>query len=138
LKTLKGESGKKSIEASALLNAAYESIEPEIIIPTSLAESIGLWPRLPKGTTIETYKLVGNRELQTHSIRRCMEIQVITPDTISKPVKATVTIIDGEREVLLSDAAISALQIVIEDPKVGIWSFKNEKKSRISEKPQYW
>lgn len=63
LKTLKGESGKKSIEASALLNAAYESIEPEIIIPTSLAESIGLWPRLPKGTTIETYKLVGNREL---------------------------------------------------------------------------
>jgi hypothetical protein len=67
-----------------------------------------------------------------------MEIQVITPDTISKPVKATVTIIDGEREVLLSDAAISALQIVIEDPKVGIWSFKNEKKSRISEKPQYW
>lgn len=137
LRTLKGEKGR-TLEGIALLNAGYESKDPEVIIPKKLAEKLGLWPLLPEGTEVETYKLAANKEVQTHYIKNCLESQVVTEDTTSSHVKTAAVIIEEEREILLSDASISAHQIVLEDAKTGIWRFKNVEKLRESEKPEYW
>ena len=137
LRTLKGEKGR-TIEGAALLNAGYESKDPEVIIPKKLAEKLGLWPLLPDGTAIETYKLAANKEVQAHYIKNCLESQVVTEDTVSSIVKTAAVIMEEEREILLSDASISAYQIVLEDAKAGIWRFKNEEKLRESEKTEYW
>jgi len=48
-------------------------------------------------------------------------------------VRVSVVIMEGEKEVLLSDKSISALQIVLEDIGKGIWRFKKEEKLRKSE-----
>lgn len=41
---LKLKTTQKSVETSALINSGFESTEPEIVIPPSLAELLGLTP----------------------------------------------------------------------------------------------
>ena len=73
-----------------------------------------------------------------HYLADAIEIQSITEDKISKPIKCALVISELEREVLLSDTAISKLEIVIEDAGKGLWRFKNEAKIRTSVELQYW
>ena len=58
LKALKGKKGKM-VDTIALLNAGFESEEPEIVIPIRVAERLGLWPKLPEDTEIESYEVAG-------------------------------------------------------------------------------
>jgi len=69
-------------------------------------------------------------------IEDCLEVQVVAEDAASDPVRAAV--MEGESEILMSDASISAHRIVIEDPKRGLWRFRGEEKLRRSESPEYW
>jgi len=48
--------GNSSADTIALVNTGYETDVPEILIPIALAERLGIWPRLPENTTIETYE----------------------------------------------------------------------------------
>jgi predicted aspartyl protease len=48
--------GNSSADTIALVNTGYETDVPEILIPIALAERLGIWPRLPENTTIETYR----------------------------------------------------------------------------------
>nr|MDO8082812.1 hypothetical protein [Candidatus Freyarchaeota archaeon] len=137
LKALKGDKGK-TIEGVAVLNAGYESEHPEVIIPTKLAEKLGLWPRLPEGTEVETYEIAGGTKARVYYIDKCLESEVITEDKASNPIKTIAVIMEGQDEILLSDGSISAHQIVLEDAKAGIWKFKGEEKLRRSEPPEYW
>lgn len=137
LKALKGKVGE-TIESVALLNAGYESKEPEIIIPIGVAERLGFWPRLPEGTEVESYEVAGKIKVRTYSIEGGLEVQIITKDKASNPIKTRTIIMEGQDEILLSDSSISIHQIIIEDAKLGIWRFKKEKKLRKSERPQYW
>ncbi|RLE62678.1 MAG: hypothetical protein DRN53_03530 [Thermoprotei archaeon] len=137
LRALKGSIGEV-VESVAVLNSGYESVEEEVIIPVRVAERLGLWPRLPEGTEVEEYEVAGGIRVRTYFIRDCLEVQVITEDSISKPVKTVAVIMEGQDEILLSDASISAHRIVIEDAKEGLWRFRGEEKLRKSEKPQYW
>jgi predicted aspartyl protease len=45
-----------SLDLIALVNTGYETDVPEILVPVSVAEKLGLLPKLPEGTIIETYK----------------------------------------------------------------------------------
>lgn len=137
LKALKGKEGEV-IESVAVANAGYESEVPEIIIPVKVAERLGLWPRVPEGTEVEAHEVAGGIRVRTYLIEDCLETQVVTKETSSSPVKTVAVIMEGQNEILLSDASISAHQIVLEDPKKGIWRFKKEKKLRKSERPEYW
>ena len=137
LRPLKGNAGE-AIESVAVLNSGYESVEEEVIIPVKVAERLGLWPRLPEGTEIEEYEVAGGIKVRTYFIKDCLEIQVVTEDKVSEPVKTAAVIMEGQDEILLSDASISAHRIVIEDAKQGLWKFRGEYKLRKSEKPQYW
>jgi hypothetical protein len=46
----------KSVDLIALVNTGYETDVPEILIPVDIAEKLGLWPKLPDNTLVETYK----------------------------------------------------------------------------------
>jgi len=46
--------GRKA-SAVDLLNTGYESVVPEIIVPVAIAEQLGIWPRLPEKTVVESY-----------------------------------------------------------------------------------
>jgi len=45
--------GEGQVEVVALVSSAYETSEPEIIIPSSTAEELGLLPELPPGSAIK-------------------------------------------------------------------------------------
>jgi hypothetical protein len=137
LKTLKGKKGK-TMDVVALLNAGFESDEPEMVIPVGVAERLGLWPRLPEDTEIESYEVAGSRKVRTYYIEDCLESQVITEDTSSNLIKIPAVIMEDEPEILASDKLIRSYQIVLEDAGSGIWRFRNEKKLRGSESPEYW
>ncbi len=137
LKALKGDVGGV-VESAAVLNSGYESVEEEVIIPVKVAERLGLWPRLPEGTEVEEYEVAGGIKVRAYFIRDCLEVQVVAEDKASEPVKTAAAIMEGQNEILLSDASISAHRIVIEDAKRGLWRFRGEEKLRGSEKPQYW
>jgi hypothetical protein len=47
------------VEASALLNSGFESDEPDIVIPVSIAEKLHLWP--PKSTMSTLLETVEER-----------------------------------------------------------------------------
>ncbi|MEM2187185.1 MAG: hypothetical protein QXI60_03845 [Thermofilaceae archaeon] len=120
----------------AVANAGYESEGPEVI-PVRVAERLGLWPRLPEGTEVQAYEVAGGLKVRSYVIGDCLEVQVVAEDAASDPVR-TAAVMEGESEILLSDASISAHRIVIEDPKRGLWRFRGEEKLRRSECPEYW
>ena len=69
-----------------------------------------------------------------------LEVQVITPDREMEPAHAYVLVSEHEREVLLSDYLTSSLRIAIEDPRAGLWRFRDEppERARPGERPRYY
>jgi len=47
--------GDKEINTVAMVNSGYETLEPEILIPSRLAEELGLLPILPPGSMVKDY-----------------------------------------------------------------------------------
>jgi hypothetical protein len=137
IRALRGKA-EKTVETVALVNAGFESDEPEIIVPVRLAEELELWPRLPEGTETEIYEVAGGGKVKTHRIKGTFETQVIAGEATSDPVETTVAVMEGEREVVLSDKATSAHRIVLEEVGAGIWRFRGETETRQSEEPEFW
>lgn len=129
--------GSLSVEANALLNTGFESDVPEVIVPTRVAEALDIWPRLPNGTAIKAFETAGGT-IRMPLIREAVEIEVVTKDRVTKPVKCSLAISEVESEVLLSDRAIDEFGIIIISPGKGVWRFKGERRLRSSEEPQYW
>jgi len=130
---------KESVETTAIVNSGYESPEPEVVIPEPLAERLGLFPKLPRGTIIEQYhSLAGVARI--YYIPQAVEISVVSSDRIQGPVVVGVAISDKEDEVLLSDRLTDALNISLEKPGEGLWRFRDESPSKVrkSEVPQKW
>jgi hypothetical protein len=48
--------GGASLDLAALVNTGYETDVPELLVPVGVAERLGLWPKLPEGVVVETYK----------------------------------------------------------------------------------
>jgi predicted aspartyl protease len=40
--------GSTSLDLVALVDTGYETDVPELLVPVNVAESLGLWPKLPK------------------------------------------------------------------------------------------
>ena len=136
IKPLKAPKGP--VETVGIANAGFSSVVPEAFVPLRLAEKMGLWPALPEGTSVGTYGVAAGKEVQAHRIREAVEVQVLTKEKTSDPVKTTVAIVEGEREFILSDKALDELGIELLRPGAGIWRFRGEEKLRKSEKPKYW
>ncbi len=128
---------KSAIEVNSVLNTAFESEGPEVLVPLKVAEELSFWPMLPEGAIVKAFETTGGI-VRMYYITDAVETQVITQDKLSKPAKCALVISEIEREVLVSDRAIDELDIVIESPGKGLWRFRNEGKIRSSVEPQYW
>jgi len=123
--------GENYVDARALVNTGFESDVPEILIPINLAEKLGVWPNLPDGTIVETYKSASGL-MKVYRIKGAKASLII--EDVKTPLIDTYLVIAEETdEILLNDQIISKLGIVIEDPAKGEWRIKGETKIRVSE-----
>lgn len=128
----------REVEAVGLANAGFEAEGPEIVLPIRVAERLGLWPELPKGSKIEEYEVAGGKRVSSHIISQKIDTKIITKDRSSERIKATPILMEKEKEVVLSDKLIGAHKVVLEDVGRGLWRFSDEEKPRDSENPEYW
>lgn len=95
-----------SSEVNSLLHTGFESEEPEVVVPARVAEKLGFWPELPEDAVSEEYEAAGGGRLTMYYLGNAIEVQAITEDKVSKPIKCALVISEQEREVLLSDRTI--------------------------------
>ena len=122
----------------ALVNSGFEAETPQLLLPVGAARELGLWP-LERGARRATYDTAGGPVgVWVHP--RALSVRVIAEDVEAPEVVADAVISPLEREVLISDRLMSALQIAIEDGGEGLWRFRFEGLDRLrrSESPQFW
>jgi len=135
---ISGVAGGTSVETSGLVNTGFESPEPEVALPLTLVEKLRLYPP-PEGAVIYEYTAFGGVKVKVTLVPKSLWIQVVGKGSKRK-VRATAAISEAEDEVLISDNLASALGIVPEDPRRGMWRFRWEglKKLRTSARPEHW
>jgi len=135
LKSVKGET-----VTVALANSGFETEEPEAILPTRVAERLGIYPKLPSGSEIEEYKGVGGAVVKVFVVKNMVNISVITRDREVGPSSTTAVVTPGEDEVILSDKLMDALKIILLRPGEGLWRLTDDKEdiTRRSEPPERW
>lgn len=119
------------MEVIALVNTGYETDVPEALVPIDVAERLGVWPRLPDGTLVETYRTASGL-MKVYRVRGA-KVHLVAKGVEPRPVDAYVVVSEFVDETLISDQLASRLGIVIEDPAQGIWRLRGEAKLRKSE-----
>ena len=113
----------KEILVKAIVNSAYESTKPEILLPLDIANTL----ELQLNESIEVTKILADgSRVSFRKIESAINVYVVTEDRIVGPVVTDVVISSRGRRVLVSDALASALGIVLIDLKEGLWCFKDE------------
>ena len=124
------------VQTSALLNSGFEAETPQLLIPRPLAVKLGLWPPPPEAQLVEVGTAGG--PVRNYLIPSAADVLLDAGDRVVGPVKCDVMISSLEYEVLVSDALISAFNIVMLDVKWGKWRLSDEEKVRHTEVTQYW
>ncbi len=117
---------EKVVETIALINSGYETIEPEILIPSRIAEELGLLPVLPPGSMVKEYVLADGSIARLIMIPRAVKVSVVEEDRVMGDAEANVVISDRADEVLVSDKLAGRLGIVALDFGEGYWCFRDE------------
>ena len=133
---LKSATGAE-LRTSAIANTAFESDVAELIIPERAAEELGLYPRLPAGTEVWDFKVVGGIA-KGYRIKGLVKAWGETEDKKVGPCDVVVSIAPGEDEVLLCDKLIDALEIELMRPGEGLWRFRGETTLRKSVPAKRW
>ncbi|RLE49489.1 MAG: hypothetical protein DRJ31_04775 [Candidatus Methanomethylicota archaeon] len=129
---IKLKSFKEEVEVKAIANAGFESDEPEIIVPTSVAKKLKLYPKLPAETEIEEYRGAGGKKFKVYRLTKgAVKAWALTEDRSVGPVDVALAITPGEKEVLLSDKTLDALNIVLVKPGEGLWKFIDDPPEKI-------
>jgi predicted aspartyl protease len=121
-----------SLDLIALVNTGYETDVPEILVPVSVAEKLGLLPKLPEGTIIETYKTASGF-MRVHRVGGA-HASLLIGGVEGRSVETYIVISEYTDEVLISDQLASEFGIVIEDPAKGLWRLRGESSIRSSER----
>ena len=114
----------KEVETSALVNTGFESNLPEVILPTPVAERLGLYPEFKPGTRAEEYSVVGGETIVGYMVPASVHVQVVAEGVESSPILASATILHGEEEVIIGDRLAEDLGIVVLAPASGLWRFR--------------
>ncbi|MGC9152595.1 MAG: hypothetical protein ACP5GY_02535 [Vulcanisaeta sp.] len=117
--------GKTTI-IKALVTAGYETQEPEILLPRTVAEDLDLMPKLPSGSEVRDYVLADGTTTRLILIPNAVQVWVLENDREVGGVTAHVAVSDKADEALLSDKLISRLGIVLLDIGEGLWCFRDE------------
>jgi len=120
--------GGRSVDLIALVNTGYETDVPEILIPVDIAEKLGLWPKLPDNTLVETYKTASGL-MKVYRVGGA-NISLLIDDVEVRSTETYVVISEYVDEALISDQLTSKLDIVIEDPAKGLWKLR-ENRSKL-------
>jgi hypothetical protein len=128
---IKVKYGSTSLDLVALVNTGYETDVPELLVPVSVAGSLGLWPKLPDNTIVETYRTASGLMRVYRVGGAC--VSLLVGGSEERSVKAYIVISEYTDEALISDQLASELGIVIEDPAKGLWRLRGESLVRSSE-----
>jgi len=128
---IKVKYGSTSLDLVALVNTGYETDVPELLVPVSVAGSLGLWPKLPDNTIVETYRTASGL-MRVYRVEGA-HVSLLVGGSEEKSVKAYIVISEYTDEALISDQLASELGIVIEDPAKGLWRLRGESLVRSSE-----
>lgn len=133
---LRLETTQRSVETSALINSGFESTEPEVIVPPSLAEELGLAP----SSELSSYSVAGGGSISAIRSSTPIKVALVLEDRETATVEAIASILPGENEVIVSDRLAHELALVILDPFNGTWCLRDELgvKERQSSKPESW
>lgn len=114
--------GEKCAETIGIAATGFSGREPEITIPVDTArEVLGEGPRV---IMVERVLADGTRVMLARS-EDPLDLYLITDDRIEGPIRVYAYIVRSGFT-LLNDATLSALKIVIIDPREGIWCFRDE------------
>jgi len=127
--------GGVEVVTSALVNSGFESDEPELIIPPTLAELLRV-----SGSTAAQYRVAGGGSTSGVRVEEKLMVKLMLGDRNVNEVEAVGTILPGEDEVIISDKLASKLKIVIIDPYEGLWCLRDElgRKVRKTASIQIW
>jgi len=121
-----------SLDLVALVNTGYETDAPEILVPMSVAERLGLLPKLPSGAVIEMYKTASGL-MRVYRVGGG-HVSLLAGGAEERGVETYIVISEHTDEPLISDQLASEIGIAIEDPAKGLWRLKGESLIRSSEK----
>ncbi len=126
------------VELVALVKSGFETQTPQLLLPVAAARELGLWPVRPEASGA-IYDAAGG-PVGVWTYPRVLSVRVVAEDVEAPEVIADAVISTVEREPLISDKLMSALQIAIEDGGEGLWRFRFEGLDRLrrSEEPQFW
>lgn len=114
----------REVDSVALVNSGFETLKPQLLIPMSVAEELGLWPSLPKSYVVKEYMTAGG-PVKQYVVPDELLVKIVveydTPRVTSDAVISTI-----EEEVLISDKLTSALGIIIYDVGEGIWRLRTD------------
>lgn len=115
----------------ALVNSGYETLEPEVLVPSRVAEELGLLPTLPPGSAVKEYVLADGSTVRLIRIPRALNVSVVEEDRVVGDVEVSVVVSDKADEVLISDKLAGRLGIVALDFAEGLWCFRDELGKRV-------
>lgn len=118
--------GERAVESVALVNSGYETRGPEVLLPLSLAEGLGLLPELPSGSVVREYVLADGSVARLIRVPDAVEVSAVEEDRVVGGVRASAAISEGVDEVLIGDKLAGALGIVALDFAEGLWCFRDE------------
>ncbi|GAB6945932.1 hypothetical protein JCM16161A_00620 [Vulcanisaeta sp. JCM 16161] len=116
----------KTTVTKALVTTGYETQEPEVLIPRSIAEDLNLLPKLPSGSEVRNYVLADGTVTRLILIPNAVQVWVLENDREVGGIMAHAAVSERADEVLLSDKLVSKLGIVLLDIGEGIWCFRDE------------
>jgi hypothetical protein len=117
--------GGRSVEVIALVNSGYETREPEILVPASIATQLSLSGDEP-GALVKEYKLADGSTTRLLRIPRAVLVYAVEEDRVVGPVEASLVVAEKADEALISDKLAGKLGVVILDLGEGVWCFKDE------------
>jgi len=125
--------GEREVDAVALLSSGFESDAPDIAVPISVAERLGLWPPR-EGEEAETAILeTGGGDVAVVYYEDVAELQLIIEDRPPKVVRIGVLVNPHLDEVLISDYVASELGVILLDFREGLWRLKDDPPDKVRE-----
>ena len=134
---LRIKGANREVVTSTLINSGFEAEEPQLVIPLSLAEALGI---TSADVSIEEFGTAGGSRVSGYRVENPVEVELVLEDKPSVNTMACVTMLPEETEAIMSDRLASELGITILDLWKGQWCLRDElgAKQRSSVQPQEW
>ena len=116
--------GSRSVDVVAMASSEFAELEPEVLLPLSMAER----PRLHGVAEPETRaKVAGDcREASLLGNKGSAKVCVLAGDRVEGPVTSAAVVAPGARYAPLNDELLGRLRVFLLDFRDGIWCFRDE------------